>query len=104
MNHKYVYAKENLKGLVLVFLVAGISIFVMGIIALIQRNMIRGISVFIVFFIICCILIFYFMDIIKWRKWHRRMERSGTKFRGFVVGYNYRYHEHHGNFSMSLCE
>ncbi len=42
------------------------------------------------------------MDIIKWRKWHRKMERSGTKFKEFVVGYAYKSHECLGNFSMPL--
>ncbi len=65
MNHKYIYAKENLRNLVLIVFVAGIFTFVLGIIALMHRNMIRGLSVLIVSFIVCRILIFYFIDVIK---------------------------------------
>lgn len=87
---KYVYARENLRLLIFLGLIVGLPLLILSI-YLINSIGSMGYCMLAGFIMLFVILFIFAINRIKWRNWHNKIEKLGTKTSGKVIDFGYSY-------------
>lgn len=93
MDKKYIYARENLKPLILIWLIIGMPLLIFSIYMLISDSEVKvvGYCGLAGVFILFVIELIFLIRNLKWRKRHRQIEESGIRVTGYVHDFGYKF-------------